>query len=218
MRKRTAVLAFSMALLWGSAPASFAADKYFYLSGAAVSGRAGDTSYGLAGGVLVCEQKPLRPIAWFGAAKPSDGKSKFLYLLIFKTHAGFDGSRDFGTSMSGGGSSGEGVEGTMAVELAKKKVEVAFKFPTDPKTHAVLKQSLTVGGQAVKEGDPRVFVVDLTGEKVTFTPVKVELPKDAPDVSQEKNEEWGAEVQRVIEQLKKDSPELKKILDSDAKK
>lgn len=187
--------------------------KYTYIGGTSYSGSGGGTSHGLAAGVVVCEQASLRPIAWFGAAKPSGEKSQFLYLLIFKTPAGSDVSSGFSSSVSGRGSSTDGVEGTMTVELVKKKVEVAYKFPTDPKSHAVLKQSLSVGGREVKEGDPRVFVVDLTGEKVTYTPVKVELPKDAPDVSQEKSEEWGAVVQRAVEQLKKDSPELKKLLD-----
>jgi hypothetical protein len=218
MRNRVTVLTFSIALLWGSTPAISAADQYFYLTGTAVRGSGDDTSHGLAAGVLVCEQKLLRPIALFGAAKPSAGKSQFLFLLIFKTAPDFDARSAFGSSVSGRGSSQDGVEGTMAVELAKKKVEVAYKFPTDPKSHAVLKQSLTVGGQEIKEGDPRVFVVDLTGDKVTYTAVKVELPKDVPDVSQEKNEEWGAAVQRAIDQLKKDSAELKKLLDSDTKK
>ena len=102
--------------------------------------------------------------------------------------------------------------GTLAVEMIEKKIEVAYEFPVDPKTHAVLKQSLTIGGREVKEGDPRVFVVDLTGEKVTYTPVKVDLPKDAPDVSREKGDEWGEAIQRAVDQLKKDSPELKSLL------
>jgi hypothetical protein len=188
--------------------------KYSYLTGTSVSGGGGGKSHGLAGGVLVCEQKSLRPLAWFGAAKPDDGKSQFLYLLLFKTPADFDGTKNFGFSVTGRGSSRDGVEGTMTVELQKKKVEVAYKFPTDPKTHAVLKQTLSVGGREVKEGDPRVFVVDLTGEKVKYTPVKVELPKDAPDVSRERSEELGSLIQRAIEQLQKDSPELKKHLEA----
>jgi hypothetical protein len=188
--------------------------KFTYMSGSKASGGGDGTSHGLAADVLVCEQKPLRPIAWFGAFKPSDGKSQYLYILIFNTPADFDGSNHLVVSVNASSSSDTGAKGSMAVEMTKKKFEVTYKFPTDPKTHAVLKQSLTVGGQEVKEGDPRVFVVDLTGEKVTYTPVKVELPKDVPDVSQEKSEEWGAVVQRAVEQLKKDSPELKKLLDT----
>ena len=188
--------------------------KYTYVTGNAVSGAGGGTTHGVSGGVLICEQQSMRPVAWFGAAKPTDGKSQFIYLLIFKTAEGFKGRDSFELSWSGRGSSDDGVEGTMAVAFSKKKVEVEYKFPTDRKTHALLKHSLKIGGQEVKDGDPRVFVVDLTGEKVTYTPVKVELPKVAPDVSQEKSDEWGPMVQQAIDKLKADSPELKKLLDA----
>jgi hypothetical protein len=188
------------------------ADKYAYFTGNMVRGSGDGATHGLAGDVLVCEQATLRPIAWFGAAKPDAEKSKFLYLMIFKTPAGFKGIRGLSVSVNGRGSSRDGVTGKMTVEMAKKKIEVAYQFPTDPKTHVVLKQSLTIGDQEIKDGDPRVFVVDLTGEKVTYTPVKVDLPKDAPDVSQERGDEWGEAVQRVVEQMKKDSPEVRKLL------
>jgi hypothetical protein len=190
------------------------AAKYSFFTGSSISGGGGGKSYGLTGGVVVCEQKSLRPLVWFGASKPNDGKSQFLYLLIFKTPADFNGMKGFGLSGEGRGSSREGVQGTLAVEFQKKKVEVSYKFPVDPKTHAVLKQTLSVGGLEVKEGEPRVFVVDLTGEKVKYTPVKVELPKDAPDVNKERSQEWGDAIQRTIEQLKNDSGELKKLLEA----
>jgi hypothetical protein len=193
-----------------------AAPPYAYFTGTASRGGGDGAFYGLAGSVLVCEQKSLRPVAWFGASKPTDGDSHYLYLLIFKTTADFDGRRAVSCSFRLASSSEEGQEGTIAADLAGKKVEVAYKFPTDPKTHAVRKPSLTVGGREVKEGDPHVFVVDFTGDKVTYTPVKVEFPKDVPDVSQEqKGEEWGTVVRRAVEQLKKDSPELKKLLEAD---
>jgi hypothetical protein len=207
------VVVTATALLPGRADDKLVDGKYTYVHGASFRGL-GDTSYGLASGVLVCEKIPLRPIAWFGAVKPDAGKSQFLYLMIFKTPAGFNGARDFHVSWNGRSSSQDGVAGTLAVEMIGKKFEVTYEFPVDPKTHAVLKQSLVIGGREVKEGDPRVYVVDLTGERVTYTPVKVSLPKDAPDVSQEKDDEWGEAVQRAVDQMKKDSSELRSLLDA----
>jgi hypothetical protein len=215
MRTPAAILVTVPALLCGLAPTAVAADNYAYFSDREYRGSNGDQSYGLATGVLVCEQKPpirLRPVAWFGAVKPADGKSQFLYLLIFKTPANFDaGSLE--TSFDGHGSSDTGAEGTVATRVGTKKVGVTYKFALDPVTHALRKQSLTVGGREVKAGEPRVFVVDLTGEAVTYTPVNVELPKEAPDVSQANDHTWGPAVERAVDQLKKDSPELKKLLD-----
>jgi hypothetical protein len=219
MRTLSAILVAVPALLGGLAPTAVAADNYTYFTDRHYRGSTGDQSYGLATGVLVCEQKlpapPIRfrPIAWFGAVKPTDGKGRFLYLLIFKTPANFVAD-SFRISFDGRGSSDTGVEGAVAVRVGTKMaVEVAYKFATDPMTHAVQKQSLTVGGREVKADEPRVFVVDLTGEKVTYTPVKVGLPKEAPDVSESKHDTWGPAVQRAVDQLKKDSPELKKLLD-----
>ncbi len=165
-----------------ASPASAAGEKYTYLSDTQYSGASDGASFGLATGVVVCEQKPRRPIVWFGAFKPLNGKSQFLYLLIFKSPADFDAG-SFGMSYKGHGSSDTGAEGTATAQFGDKSFEVKYKFVTDPRTHALVKQSLAVGGREVKEGEPRVFVVDQTGKTVTYTPVKVELPKEAPDVS-----------------------------------
>jgi hypothetical protein len=208
---RVATLATLLALAAGVTPSAPAQDKYTCFIGSAQSGGGDDAYFGLAGGVVVLEQTTFRPVAWFGAAKPLNGKSQYLYLLILKTPAGTGWRGGLGASFDGG-SSDTGSKAKMSVKVAGKKVEVAYDFPTDPKTRAVLKSSLTVGGKEVKEGDPKVFVVDLTGEKVTYTPVKVALPADAPDVSQSKGG-WGDAVQRDVERLTKESLELKKLLD-----
>src|SRR5262249_6586467 len=130
-----------------------------------------------------------------------------------KARADFDaGSVEVAVDVRG--SSDTGAEGKGAARVGRKKLELAYKFTTHPLTHAVRKQSLTVGGREVKEGEPRVFVVDLTGEgETTYTPVKVDLPKEAPDVSESKHDTWGPAIRRAVDQLKKDSPELKKLLD-----
>jgi hypothetical protein len=197
-------------LLSDPVPTAAAGNKYTYFSDTEYRGSSGGTSYGLATGVVVCEQKALRPIAWFGAVKPADGASQLLYLLLFKTAADYHSG--FGLSTNSHGSSDTGAEGTTIARVGKKKVEVVYQFATDPRTHAVQKQSLRIGGREVKGGDSRVFVVDVTGESVTCTPVKVELPKEVPDISQGKREEWDAVIDRAIEQLRKDSPELAKLL------
>jgi hypothetical protein len=101
----------------------------------------------------------------------------------------------------------------MAIELGTKTVEVVYNFPIDAKTQTVLEHSLIVGGEDLKEGDPRVFVIDLTGDSVAYTPLNVELPNDAPNVAAAPSEEWGTIVQRAVEQLKDESTELQKLLD-----
>src|SRR5262249_2458634 len=99
---RVAFLLPVCVLVWAAGPRPAGAAvkqsaplKSRYSTGTAVRGAGDGTSHGLAGGVLICEQQSLRPIAWFGAAKPSAEKSRFLYLLIFKTPAGFQGTKRF---------------------------------------------------------------------------------------------------------------------------
>ena len=125
MRIPSTVLVPVSVLLCGLAPPAAVADDYAYFSAQESRGSSGDQAYGLANGVLVCEQKPtikLRPIAWFGAVKPNDGKSQFLYLMIFKTPADFDpGSVE--VSFDVRGSSDTGAEGKVAARVGKKKLE-----------------------------------------------------------------------------------------------
>src|SRR5262249_52397980 len=76
MRVSATILLVIPALMGGLArPPS---DRYTYLSNTEYRGQIGELSYGLATGVVVCEQKSLRPIAWFAAVKPTDGESRFL--------------------------------------------------------------------------------------------------------------------------------------------
>jgi hypothetical protein len=206
-------------MIFGLAQAGARAGDYTYLTENHSRGTEGDNSYGLATGVLVAEQKlpapPLRfrPIVWFGAVKPIDGKSQFLYLMIFKTPPDF-AAESFKWSFDSRGSSDTGAEGKMKFRVGTKKaVDIAYKIATDPKSHVLRNQSLTVDGREVQKGDPRVFVVDLTGRQATCTAVKVALPKNAPDVGASNRDDWGRAIDRAVDQLKNDSPESKRLLD-----
>ena len=121
MRVSLSILVAILALLCCLAPAA-AADKYTYFRDQEYTGRSGDKTYGLAPTVAVCEQKSLRPVAWFAASKPDDGKSRLLYLLIFKTPA--DYSAGFQMSGQVRGSSNDGAEGKTAAVLGKQKVDL----------------------------------------------------------------------------------------------
>ncbi len=125
----------------------------------------------VSGGVVVYEEKSQRPIAWFGAYKEPQGKAKYLYLLIFKTPGDY---KDTGRlPFTSNGSRVENQQQCqMAVEFAKKKIEVEYKIDLDEKKQTLVKQVLKIGGKEVKEGEPRLFVVDLMHEKAVAHPVK----------------------------------------------
>src|SRR5262249_48868163 len=134
MRIPTRILIAASALLCSLAPPAAVADDYTYVTDQHYRGSRGNQSFGIAAGALVCESKPpirLRPIAWFCAAKPNDGKSQFLCLIIFKTPAGFEAGSIEG-SFDHKGSSNTGAEGKGVLQFGKKKVvEFAYKFALD---------------------------------------------------------------------------------------
>ncbi len=168
---------------------------------------------GVCNGAVLFERN--RPVVCFGINKRPNDKGRYVYLLLFRTAPG-DGF-DFTVGGSSRTSSDETNSKTSLI-LEKKTIEVAYKFKADEKTHALMSEALTVGGKEVKEGMPRVFLVDLTQDKVTYEPVKVDLPDALPDLKDGGNEKSVTALHKAIDQLKAKSPEVKKFLEAKAEK
>src|SRR5262245_17444507 len=100
-------------------------------------------------------------------------------------------------------------QATMSVEFAKKKVEVAYRFDIDRKTQTLLGQSLKLGSKEVKQGEPRVFVVDLTQRDVSYLSVQVELPAEVPDLGNEKKANGDVAIVQALSRHKKLTEEMK---------
>jgi hypothetical protein len=150
------------------------------------------------------------PVACFGVSKQPTDKGQYLYLLLFKNPA----DKITGAGVSGKtSSSGNSVDESFQVTLGKKVVEIACKFTTDEKTHALTSETITVGTTPIKKDGTRVFLVDLSQDKVTYRPVKVTLPDEVPDLKDTTKKTWAKAVLRAVEQLKKKSPAAKKFLD-----
>src|SRR5262249_18430572 len=145
----------------------------------------------------------------FGMNKRPDDKGRYLYILLFKT----DGGK---LSGSGGGgkfkSSGDSADETLQLTLGKKVIDVAYQYTTDDK-HAVTAETVKIGGKEIKKGDSRVFLVDLTQDKLTYQPVKVDLPGVVPNLDDTERKTWGPTMARAVEDLKKKSAEVKKFLE-----
>jgi hypothetical protein len=184
---------------------------FFTLSSSRSEGPEG--VFGVCNGAVLFEKN--RPVACFGVNKRPNDKGRFVYLLLFRTTPGE------GISLEVQGStrtSTDETDSAATLVLDKKAVEVAYKFKADEKTHALLSESLKVGGKEVKEGEPRVFLVDLRQDKVTYKPVKVELPDASPYMKGEGKEEWVAATHKAIDHLKATSPEIKKFLEENPQK
>jgi hypothetical protein len=136
---------------------------------------------------------------------------QYLYLLLLKSPG-----KTSGTGASGrAGSSGDNTDESFKLKLGKKVIHVAYKYTTDDKTRALTSETIKVGTTDIKKDGPRVFLVDLTGEKVTYKPVKVALPDVVPDLTDK--DSWAKTIIQAVEQLRKKSPEVKKFLAKDRK-
>lgn len=109
-------------------------------------------------------------------------KRRFTYFLIFKVDP---------AEIEGGGSRMElkGFFGPnagdfrMEVGLANKRVDFEYDFEVDRKA-GTIRESITIGGKAYDKNVPRVFLVDLTQDKITYVPVKDAVPDPAGDVDE----------------------------------
>jgi hypothetical protein len=170
------------------------------------SGGGGD-SHGHCNGVAVFDKG--MPLVAFGLNKRPKEKTRYTYLLLFKNGP----VKPTGTGVGGTfRSSGNGVDESIRLTLGDKDVEVAYQYTSDDKTQALKSETVKVGGTEVKPGGPRVFLVDLTGEKVTYRPVKVDLPAAVPDFNDGEKKTWAATAVRAVDELCKKSPEVKTFL------
>jgi serine beta-lactamase-like protein LACTB len=184
---------------------------YVAITGASARSGSGQEARGYANGCVVVDDK--RPLACFGVQKRSKGPARYIYILLLKAGPEHLSSVGVRAKVSGGSDSADEV---IDITLGKKTVKVAYKFATDKKTGALTSETLKVGDAEVKKGAPRVFLVDLTKDKVTYTPVKVDLPDDVPDVGDQKT--WAPTVVRAVGRLKEKSAKVKEFLDGPAPK
>jgi hypothetical protein len=164
-----------------------------------------------------------RPVVWFGLIKQPKEKSKFLYMLLFKSpeNAGnmscVTGQEHYGPSLVQDSMDRIRVTGKTDLKLDDKWIETSYEADSGRKTNALIKEALKIGGKEIKPGEPRVFLVDLTQDKVSYQPVKVELPDEAPEATSGP-QTWGPTVMRAIEQLKEKSAEVKSFLEEKPKR
>lgn len=151
------------------------------------------------------------PAACFGLDKQEGGKARYTYLLLFKV----DPKNESGSGTGGSVAGSTGTDGSRDIKVeveampAGRKVTVAYKLKSEAKTGKVLEESLTVEGKDYGKDGPRVFLVDLTGEKATCVPIKDFVPTAVPDFAAP--DEWAAPITKTIAELKEKSPAAKEF-------
>jgi hypothetical protein len=175
--------------------------------GASNRASSGNESWGYCDGCVLTQDGI--PVACLGLNQRPGKKARYLYLILFR--AGPQKPSRQGVEGNIRGSS-DGAKENLHIHVDGQVIDLAYEFEADEKTHALVRESLKVGDTEIKEGDPRVLLVDLTQPKVTYRPVKVDLPEAVPDLNDNEDKKaWGPTILRAIEQLEEKSPEIKKF-------
>jgi hypothetical protein len=205
---RTALLASSLLILSAArADETPAPTASVNITGSYQRSSGPEGSFGYCNGVVVCEDG--RPLVCFGLNKRPKEKGRYTYVLLFKN--GPDKPAAWGVRGKAS-SSGDNADDDLRVVLGPKSVAVAYQYAADEKTHALKSETVKVGGAELKRNGPRVFLVDLTQEKVTYRPVRVELPEAVPDFDDAGKKTWAATAVRAVDELCKKSGEVKLFL------
>jgi RNA polymerase sigma factor (sigma-70 family) len=186
-----------------------AAALSFGVTGALNRASLGAESWGYCDGCVLYQDD--FPLVCFGLNKRPGQKTRYLYLILFKTGPNKATDRHAEGDFRG---SADGAKESLCIRLGDNQaIDLAYEFAADKDTHALVRETLRVGAIEVKEGDPRVFLVDLTQARLTYRPVKVTLPEAVPDLQDgTEKKTWGPTLLRAIQQLEEASPEVKKFL------
>lgn len=155
-----------------------------------------------------------RPVACFGLTKLPGENPRYSYLLIFKSPARPKGGAGTESSTSGSNAGGgrSHVKVDAVVTFEKKKLKISYRAKLNDEKKRLEGEELKLGGKVVKPGAPRIYLVDLTKDKVEFVPVeKVKELEVVPEAG--RDGDWVKCVVATIEGLKKKSPEVKKFLE-----
>jgi hypothetical protein len=169
----------------------------------------GKDGYGHCG--LCVVTKDGRPMAAFTLDKRPGEDHRYAYLLIFPPTVPAGVGTAVGTAAAVSASNTE-LSLTGEVLFGGKAVPIKYKATYDEATNKLTSETITLDGKELKKGDPRVYLVDLSGDKPVLKPVKVDLPASVPDLAEEDSKAWGAAVAKGLDQLKEKSPEVKAFL------
>jgi hypothetical protein len=151
-----------------------------------------------------------KPGLMFGTMKKPEGESELAYLILFR-HQVTDGSQ-IGNSNQTQAVGGETMRATLShtLELHSKKLALAEEIECDPATKAFKSETATINGQKVEMKEGRVFLVDFTGDKLTWKQVKAKLPTKLPNTLE--TDGIRELVKRVMAELPPESKEVREFL------
>ena len=175
--------------------------------------RRGDIGFEYCGPTIVTDRNDRQSPSYAVATiKRPNEKRRLLFLMLF----------DYGGKQitEAGWGSAPSIDGhdindsSTAVIDDTRKISFAFGYNTKDSSS----ESFSINGKELDENAPRVFIVDLTGKTPKLKPVKMALPKSAPNLHGRDAKRKGMEWRRLIGELKKSSPEINKFIQNYAKR
>jgi hypothetical protein len=157
------------------------------------------------GSVLAWEDKGNTAVC-YGTLKLA-GKPRYTYFVLFKVDPG---KTERGHDVTTKKSAAFGADGgtlPMVVMIAEAKFEFTYKFEANQKA-GTIRESIAIGDKDYDKDVPRVFLVDLTQDKITCRPVKDARPEPVGDLDR---------VAEAIHQLKEKNAEVKEFFQGKAK-
>jgi len=154
----------------------------------------------------------------YAITKAPKEKERYLYLLVIRTGLSKPGG---GLGMSFETESAENVQhDRFEIKLLDnaRRVKIAYRFKTDPKTFAVhSEESLVIGDLTPKPEGPRVILIDLMGNKPSYKAVKTAFPDPVPELADRQGKQLSIEervrvLSRAIRELEENSPTVKGFL------
>jgi hypothetical protein len=148
-----------------------------------------------------------QPVCAFGVRQIGEEKPQYTYFVLFRELPKSDA--DF--SVTGPlRSKSRNTDYKIVVTVGKKSVEVAHKMEVDEATKQLKIDELRVAGEEIKANSPRVFVVDLTGDKPGVKPVDLKMP--ATVISPSGEQDRLGLIKKITAEYVAGSKELQELL------
>jgi len=147
------------------------------------------------------------PLACFGLTKEAKTATTYTYFLIFK--------QDPKKPLKNSGTSTEiKVDADKATwkvgfDLGEQELVLDIVRKTDPTTGKVLEETKKIGDQPIGKPGSLVMILDYSEGKLITRPLKVPLPKSAPDLADQEHRTWIDSINKAIAEVKDQSPEAR---------
>jgi hypothetical protein len=140
------------------------------------------------------------PVACFGLIKEFKSEAQYTYFIVFK----LDPKKPQESHSSGANVNSDGKTSKLEItfDVGDHEVSINVERKMDPDTGKVTEEKIRLGDQEIRKDDTRVFLLDATGDKPKFSPLKVKLPKSVPDLADREQKTWGAAIDKAVAEVK----------------